>query len=1122
MELALVLQSFRKLPKTYVIATVILVLQLQLPSSESLGQEKVASEAAIEFSAEDLEFFEAKVRPILVNRCFECHGPESTEANGGLVFADRESIIHGGDSGNPLAGPSPEQSLFVRAVRYGDVIEMPPSSRLPQEEIDILTDWVKRKSPWPKSTGTKSTRTAEFDLQKRKSEHWCWEPIKRPSIPTIARADWPLDDMDRFVLSKLEEQKLEPANETDRLTWLRRVTLLLTGLPPSLEEQQNFASDTSVNAYEKVVDRLLDSPQYGERFARHWMDLMRYAETCGHEFDFPIPGAYQYRDYLIRTLNADLPYDAFIREHVAGDLLPTPRLNPTNQINESLIATGFWFLGEATHAPVDVKGDEAGRIDNQIDVLSRSFLGLTVACARCHDHKFDAISTRDYYSLSGFVQSSRRQLAMLDPDRKIETTELKISEQKKLGTAAIANLARNWVQEEKGNQLSKLFSALATYLSSSPRDDAAIVKAVANTQVAEQDLRNLIAAIASPELESKSHQLHVWNRWLKSDAGSLPAILKDLKQTQKQYTDAESQTELLADFSKQNLNGWFTTGALSRSNTLHGEWSGSGLKLNESDFVSSRQLSDKSWSVLRSPTFEITKNNILWRIRGNGVQVRLVIDGFIMNEFSALLFSGCLQGVDTAGRVDWVVQGGDISRYKGHRAHLEVIDHGGGGFEVAEVRFSDGGGLPEKLQGLTLEFSSQDSESADSLFALTQKQIEDGLNSVSNLESELADKRNPNGEKFWNWLVEKGLVTGGEKEVSQIAGLENEVRTLAGSLPDPILAPAIADGTGEDEFVFVRGNHRNLGTKANRNMIEALQFVSIPTEHPTSGRLELANQIASPENPLTARVAVNRLWYFMFGKGIVTSIDNFGVLGEKPTHPELLDYLADEFIKSGWSQKAMLKRLALSRTFRLSNEANAHSLEKDPANVFYHCFSLKRLEGEAIRDSILSASGRLDKAMFGPSVPIHLTPSMQGRGRPGGSGPLDGNRRRSLYIEVRRNFLSPMMLAFDTPPPFSAVGKRNNSNVPAQALILLNDPFVHEQADWMAARLLAEGQDDSARIDLAYKLTLGRAPTASEKEAIEKYLAESRASGGGDAEVRAAWKDVCHMILNLKEFIYVF
>ena len=373
----------------------------------------------LEFNDQQIEYFETSVRPLLVKHCYECHGPESKDLQGGLSLGSRKDIIKGGDSGPAIVPGKPEESLLIDSITYEDIYEMPPSGKMPDKDIETLKKWVKMGAPWPKGSDVAVQREGELNIDQRLKEHWCWQPIAAQQLPGVNRKDWPLQPLDYFVLKSLEDKGLVPTEPADRRTLIRRAYFDLIGLPPSPEQIEAFVHDKSPNAFEKVVDGLLASEHFGERWARHWMDLTRYAETCGHEFDYPLPHAHKYRDYLIRAFNADVTYDQFIIEHIAGDLINKPRIHPTGKFNESILGTGFWFLGEATHAPVDVKGDEAGRVDNQIDVMSKTFLGLTVACARCHDHKFDAISTKDYYAIAGFLQSSRRQEVMMDMGGKI-------------------------------------------------------------------------------------------------------------------------------------------------------------------------------------------------------------------------------------------------------------------------------------------------------------------------------------------------------------------------------------------------------------------------------------------------------------------------------------------------------------------------------------------------------------------------------------------------------------------------------------------------------------------------------------------------------------------------------
>jgi cytochrome c553 len=360
-----------------------------------------------------LEFFEKEVRPLLVARCQTCHGEKKQK--GELRLDSIEAILAGGRTGPAIVPGKPGESLLIEAINYGELYQMPPKSKLPPREIATLTRWVELGAPWPAHAPARAAgRPSEFDLKAR-ARHWSFQPLRPSAPPPVMASDWPASPIDRYILAALEARGLAPAPEADRRTLIRRVTFDLIGLPPTPAEVEAFVADRRPGAYERLVDRLLASPHYGERWARHWLDLVRFAETAGHEFDYDAPDAYRYRDYVVRAFNNDVPYDQLVVEHVAGDLLDPPRTHPALRFNESVLGTGFFFLGEGTHSPVDLREDEAARVDNQIDVLSKAFLGLTVACARCHDHKFDPITTKDYYALYGYLQSSRHHHAFIDP-----------------------------------------------------------------------------------------------------------------------------------------------------------------------------------------------------------------------------------------------------------------------------------------------------------------------------------------------------------------------------------------------------------------------------------------------------------------------------------------------------------------------------------------------------------------------------------------------------------------------------------------------------------------------------------------------------------------------------------
>ena len=382
------------------------------------GGTSFAAEAAAK-SAVAAEFFEKQVRPLLADSCFSCHSAGAKEIKGGLRLDSRELVLTGGDSGPAIVPGEPRKSRLVDAVGYQDPdLQMPPKKRLSADKVAVLTRWVELGAPWPETLASAADSAAgghsadapspkkKFDLAERRAAHWAWQPIRVVAPPAVKHAAWARDPLDNYLLARWEAAGLEPPAAADRRALIRRASFDLVGLPPSAEEVEAFVADRSPHAWETVVDRLLASPRFGERWARHWLDLVRYAETRGHEFDYDIPNAWQYRDYVIRAFNADVPYNQFVVEQIAGDVLPSPRTDASGQINESILGTGFWHLGEWLHSPVDIKQDEMDRVDNQIDVMGKTFLGLTLGCARCHDHKFDAISAKDYYAVAGMLESS--------------------------------------------------------------------------------------------------------------------------------------------------------------------------------------------------------------------------------------------------------------------------------------------------------------------------------------------------------------------------------------------------------------------------------------------------------------------------------------------------------------------------------------------------------------------------------------------------------------------------------------------------------------------------------------------------------------------------------------------
>lgn len=1081
---------------------------LVLMSTTAICDEKDKTAETKQPTPAQLTFVRSKVLPLLEARCFECHR-DGKKLQGGLLLGSRAAMLKGGDSGPALVPGKPNESLLVEAIRY-ESFEMPPRSRMPQQEVDILVRWVEEGAHWPADLEpTETTEAAgEFPLQERRKSHWAWQPVGTPAIPVINGPEWIREPLDAFIARRLQARNMKPAGDADRYTLIRRLYFDLIGLPPSVEQVTAFVNDESGDdaAIRKVVDELLTSPHFGERWGRHWLDLVRYAETLGHEFDYPLHNAWRYRDYVIRAFNEDVPYDQFVREHVAGDLLQNPRRHPTEQYNESVIGTGFWFLCEDKHSPVDVKGEEAAKVDNQLDVFSKTFLGMTVACARCHDHKFDAISTVDYYALSGFLQSSRRQTAWLDPGRRIEDRIRKIQAVRENVTTEIN---RRSDDEEFQQQLVRYITAALEVTHGAPaagekpeeglKRDPAVVAQESKTNV--DVLRKLVRQLRNKESSKGNHFL------------SLPATLAQSAKPDAERTKQWQAATLrppgpseTTGFSvlRDGLPGdWFATGHAfegMKPGAIPGlEWRNDGLQYSVGVGVSSATLSKELRGTLMSPTFELNHPEILVRVAGQGTRMRLIIDGYQMFEFNGLLFNGAKQAIDTDGQFRWLRFGGDVHRYQGHRMHIEFLDEGNGWFNVAEIRFANrpGAAPPSVEQTIPLNLKVAEVLKADGL---------DAESAIAQWAEEVVSNR--------------PLKLAAAFDLSLVsADSVNEWTTLATGIPAPVPVLAITEGTEENEHVFIRGSHRNMGPAAPRQILTALRTGAEQPIRKGSGRLELADKLVTDDNPLVARVAVNRIWHHLFGRGIVESTDNFGVLGQPPTHPELLDYLATRFRKNGWSVKSLIRDLVLSRTYRMSSERHDESDRKDPTNELFHRANIRRLQGEAVRDGILAVSGRLDRTQFGPPVPVHLTAFMQGRGRPGSNGPLDGNGRRSIYVSVNRNFLSPFMQAFDVPAPVTTTGQRTVSNVPAQALIMLNNDFVNQQAKVWAEKLLAtKPATTQVLLSDAWQQLFSHPPTPEELQPLLSFAGISTTASLPSLQTLT---EICHVLLNSKEFLFL-
>lgn len=1059
-----------------------------------------------EFSNADIEWFEREVRPILVEQCSSCHSRSFGNVKGGLSLEDRASILAGGDSGPAIVPGQVDQSLLIEAVRR-ESYEMPPEKALPDRELKVLVEWVQRGAPWPAETNTPDT-AGDWRAERLRS-HWAWQPIEVPQVPTNAARN----PVDAFILQKLTQNKLQPAKRASAAELRRRLSFDMTGLPPTAgeataeypepgpnnDEDENAA--TVEHAYAQEVERLLTSPQFGVHWGRHWLDLVRYAETLGHEFDYPIHNAWRYRDAVIDSLNTDTPYDRFVTEHIAGDLIPSQarRKHPRTGVDQSLALSGYWWLGESVHAPVDLKNDWATRVDNQIDVFSKAFLGMTVACARCHDHKFDAIGVDDYYGLSGMIQSTRRREAHTDPFDKI--AKHCVAMQQQIATADA--------------------TAEALLLSNAMQQPEALVW-----------LKDYISQLAGKKLQdelplsSPLVPLRALLEPTKNIQDTLSELRTELRRAEKRYAAWEDESELFADFSSGVPPGW-NIFAPAKDGVVGGgpggfaqvpDWRTVPIETGTWDWFSgtlpypalpgvfsSARFGTAPCITLQSPTFVLQHPMICLKSRGQSADSVVVVGNYFMDEFNGLLFRDVRKKIEQDRDSGWVTHAGDLNKYLGEPTFLSLEDVDNAWFEVEEIRFANSP-PPPAVSHAAIDFLEQEFVSEVALLDALAEQIANAF------------RRLPDGQQSSRpALLARAVLVASERHqfadpklFDTLFALAEPLKAADSRTPKPVRVMVAADGPGRDAPIAIRGNPHTPGDTVARSL-----FVSLPGSRPVqtrgSGRWQLSQALTDPSHPLTARVIVNRVWHHLMGRGLCGTPDNLGVLGGRPSHPELLDYLASELIRHDWSIKWLVREIVMSETYQLSTNATPEQLELDADGRLWSHRTIRRLSAEALRDSMLSIAGSLDTRLDGPSAPVHLSESMTGRGRPGKSGPLDGDGRRTVFVEVRRNFLDPFLLAFDFPMPATTAGDRNQSNVPAQALGLLNDPLVGELTKRWSQRW-TNLDDSRERVGRMIGTAFGRPATPAEIEQCLSFV-ESLGDDG--------WQELAHVLLNSKEFSYL-
>jgi hypothetical protein len=809
-----------------------------------------------------IDFFEKKIRPVLVANCYQCHSASAKELKGELRLDTRAGIRKGGEQGKAVVPGDVAQSLIIAALKHEDGLEMPPKEKLSDAIVADFMKWVEMGAPDPRRPNA-STVGGKINILEAR-QWWSFQPPKRTGPAAVKNAAWPKSDIDRYLLAALEDKGLSPVADADRRTLIRRAYFDLVGLPPTPEEVEAFVKDADPKAFEKVIDHLLAMPQFGERWGRHWLDIARYGESTSKERNIPYLFAWKYRDWVYDAVAADKPYDQFIREQIAGDLLPA---KDDAQRNEMLTATGFLALGPRSLNNRNNEQYLMDQADEQLDVATRGVMGLSVACARCHDHKFDPIPTADYYALAGIFRS----------------------------TDTLSGVKR-------GNNRTGYAGDYGHLIDSKKKSEV------------------------SPE-----------------DRKRLAELNKELEQAQADLQEA---------------------------------------------------------------------------------------------------------------------------RQKGRQ-------------RLAAAKAGDG---PDK--GKAKNKAKNKAKQLAAAFRREQRRVEELTQQIAELE---------------------GKMSGGE------------------------LVMAVRDSNQpRDVQVNIRGEVTDLGPEVKRGFVRVLTYPQSPDVNPEqSGRLQLAMWMTSKQNPLTARVMANRVWYHLFGRGIVNTVDNFGALGETPSHPELLDYLAIRFVAHDWSVKKLVREIMLSRAYQLSSEHSDTAYAADPDNKLVWRMNRRRLEAEPIRDALLAISGRLDLARPEGSLVQTISGGEIGR-QARTAGLQQPVTYRSAYLPMVRGLVPEFLNLFDVADPELVVGQRDVTTVAPQSLYMMNSPFVLEQAQAAAERLLAKSDlaDDPARVDYAFRLVLGRPADAEQQAAtlayLNDYAASLATSEQPETKQLAAWTSVCQTLFASAEFRYVY
>lgn len=1059
--------------------------------------------AARAADSEGADFFEKNVRPLLAERCFACHSASSNPVMGGLRMDTREGLLKGGNRGAALVPGQPELSLLLRAVLHTEGnLKMPPGNKLTEAEVAAIAQWVKMGAPWGLQPAPAPAAQS----------FWAFVPPTQPAAPAVKKSDWVKTPIDAFVLTELEKKGLRPARPADKRTLIRRATFDLIGLPPTPDEVRAFLDDSSPDAFAKVIERLLASPRYGERWGRHWLDVARYADSNGLDENLVYKNAFRYRDYVIAAFNKDKPYDQFVHEQLAGDLMPASK--DLASTFERWTATGFLSLGAKMLAEDDPVKMEMDIIDEQLDTAGRTFMGLTIGCARCHDHKFDPIPQADYYSMAGIFKSSKTMenfkvvakwheyvLAPPEDRERLAAHEARIEAKRKEAARVVKTENEKLVAEARARVGAYLLAAYDVGQSQRIRLEPVAQSAGAIVREADSFENGNV----NPPLEKKKanvpkdgegpyfaeyriqiarggeFQIDLFDE--EKGGGTADLVINGL--LMKRGAPPVQNREASPD-----AGGWSAAGVFpmkAGENTIRLEHKArfpyfGKLSIAPSPFPAGAQTPQTTVQIARqhgvNPSF--LEQFVAHLARSNGAP-------------ASVLYAWEILGTDKK-LADWASPAAPL---------------------FADLNPTDRQALAARYQELFREALRQ----WEALPDPKPDQLPDaGLEALRQLLFEKFGPFRAPGDARDYYAAESR---------QEVAKLEREAKELEDATPEFPRAMGVRDsGDIADLPIHIRGSHWTLGDTVPRRFLRAIAGdKQAPLSKESSGRLELARWLTGKNHPLTSRVMVNRIWRWHFGRGIVPSVDNFGRLGEAPTNQPLLDWLAVRFMENGWSVKAMHRLIMLSNTYQMSSEYDERSAEADPENTLLWRASRRRLEAEEIRDAIMAVSGDLQFVTGGSIMKYKDRQYVANTSR---RGDIDYDRNiRAVYIPVVRSSMYDVFRAFDLPDPSTPNGDRDATVVAPQALFMMNGSVVLKHSRLLAENLLRErDREDAGRIREAYERALSRPPTAQETDQaltfiakVEKALAEKH--NAGEERRVLAWQSFCKALMASNEFAYL-